>query len=123
MNMKIDLVKRTLGDFSFMDVRLITDFHFKIFEDNFEKKAVLDIEFVIESTDLRYKIMVRFHDPQKINFESSGTYHQISLDIKDISEWRWENVKLEVIDYEDNGFHFYCSKAEILDIRKTSYSI
>ncbi|PFH81142.1 hypothetical protein [Bacillus sp. AFS088145] len=86
MNLKIDLVKRTLSDFSFMDVRLITDVHLKIFEENFEKKAVLDIEFVIESNDLRYKIMVRFHDPQKIQFESYGTYHQISLDIRNTNE-------------------------------------
>jgi len=121
--MNIDLEKRKISDYSFFDVKLISDFHLKMFEEAFEKKAILDIEFVIESKDSRYKTIIRFHDPQEIKFESYGAYHQISLDIRDISERRWENLNLEVIDYEDDRLHFYCSKAEILDIRKTSYSI
>ncbi|PET66910.1 hypothetical protein CN514_10940 [Bacillus sp. AFS001701] len=123
MNLNIDLVKREISDFSFIEVKLISDFHLKMYEEDFEKKAVLEIEFVIESNGSRYKIMVRFHNPQEIKFESIGTYHQISLDIKDVSERRWENIKLEVMDYEEDRLHFYCSRAEILDVRKTSYCL
>jgi len=123
MDKNIDLEKRKISDFSFFDVKLITDFHLKMFEEAFEKKAVLDIEFVIERTGTRYKTIIRFHDPQEIKFEAGGNYLQISLDILDISERKWENLSLEVTDFEDDRLHFYCSKAEVLDIRKTSYSI
>ncbi|MEH7347513.1 hypothetical protein [Gottfriedia acidiceleris] len=123
MDKNIDLEKRKISEFSFFDVKLITDFHLKMFEEAFEKKAVLDIEFVIERTGSWYKTIIRFHDPQEIKFESGGSYHQISLDLIDISERRWENLSLEVTDYEEDRLHFYCSKAEVLDIRKTSYSI
>ncbi|WP_088012846.1 hypothetical protein [Gottfriedia acidiceleris] len=123
MNKNIDLEKRKISDFSFFDVKLITDFHLKMFKEAFEKKAVLDIEFVIERTGTWYKTIIRFYDPQKIKFEAGGNFLQISLDIIDISERRWENLSLEVTDFEDDRLHFYCSKAEVLDIRKTSYSI
>ncbi|MBO9128528.1 hypothetical protein [Bacillus sp. 165] len=122
MDKNIDLEKRKISDFSFFDVKLITDFHLKMFEEAFEKKAVLDIEFVIERTGTWYKTIIRFHDPQEIKFEAGGNFLQVSLDIINISERRWENLNLEVTDFEDDRLHFYCSKAEVLDIRKTSYS-
>ncbi|WLR42297.1 hypothetical protein LC087_16475 [Bacillus carboniphilus] len=120
----ISLIKDIISNFSFSDVKFITGFHLQMFEEFGEKKAVLEIDFIIHSkTEQRFLSRFRFFDPQSIQFNSGGPYQQINLNIINIKEQGLEAITLEVIDYETGNLHFFCSGAEVLLVKETNYHL
>ncbi len=115
------LITEKVRDFSFADIKCITNFNLSFLKEFNNYNSVLNIDFIIEGNDNSYLVKFRFHNPQSIIFESGGLYHQVSLNIRDITERGWENIKYEVEDYEENNLRFFCSDVEVISISDTSY--
>ncbi|WP_141434290.1 hypothetical protein [Bacillus sp. 03113] len=119
----INLITDTTKDFSLENIKYIVGFFIRFQSEYFEGNSLLDIEFIIEVEEKQYIAHFRFYNPESINFESGGQYHQISIDIQDIKDRGWEKKKYEVIDYEQETLHFYCTDIEIIAVRETQYYI
>lgn len=119
----IGLITDELQNFSFANIKCISNFNLSFQKEFNVHSSILDIDFIIEGNGNRYLVQFRFHNPQNITFESNGSYHQISLNIEDITERGLEKIKFEVEDYEENTLHFFCSEIEIISISGTNYFI
>lgn len=119
----IDLITGKLKDFSFRNIKFIVGFFLSFESELQEYNSSLDIEFIIEDAGNQYTTRLRFDNPETIHFESGGRFHQIHLDITDIRSRGWENKNYEVVDYEDNRLHFYCSDVEVISVTETHYFI
>ncbi|WNS82250.1 hypothetical protein RRU94_16055 [Domibacillus sp. DTU_2020_1001157_1_SI_ALB_TIR_016] len=117
----LELITDKVQSFSFADITYIKNFNLSFLKEFNVHSSVLDIDFIVEGKDNRYLVQFRFHNPQNIHFESGGFYHQISLNIDDITERGWENMKYEVEDYEDNALSFFCAEVEVISISETIY--
>ena len=113
------LITDKIKDFSFKNIEFIDRFILNFQNRSFEDHCLLDIDFIIKDKEKRYNACFRFYNPTSIDFESGGIYHQLSLEIYDIRDRGWENRKFEVIDYEDDTLHFYCTDIEIISLRET----
>ncbi|MEI4769870.1 hypothetical protein WAX74_09470 [Psychrobacillus sp. FJAT-51614] len=119
----IGLITDELKNFSFADLKCISNFNLSFQKVSNVHSSLLDVDFIIEGNGTGYLVQFRFYNPQSISFESDGLFHEISLNIKDIAERGWEKIKYEVEDYEENTLHFFCSEIEILSISETNYLI
>jgi hypothetical protein len=82
----IGLITEKLQNFSFADIKCISNFNLSFQEEYNVHSSLLGIDFIIEGNGNGYLVQFRFHNPQSISFESGGLYHQISLNIEDITE-------------------------------------
>jgi hypothetical protein len=120
----IELIRNEIEDFSLANIEFIKKFSLEFQSEFNETKSVLDIDFVFVATSKkRFIVNFLFYNPQSVRFESGSNYHQISVDIKDIKNKGWENKLYEVIDYEEDTLHFYCTEIEITSIKETDYFI
>ncbi|WP_066304356.1 hypothetical protein [Bacillus sp. FJAT-29814] len=115
----VGLITEKLKDFSLQNIESIVGFVLNFQAKSLEDHCVLDIDFTIKDKEKQYIACFRFHNPNSIKFESSGLYHQMSIEIFDISDRGWENKKYEVIDYEEDTLHFYCTDIEVISLRET----
>ncbi|WP_040207383.1 hypothetical protein [Neobacillus jeddahensis] len=119
----MSLITDKINDFSFQNIEFIDKFFLNFQNRSFEDHCFLDIDFLIKDHDKQYIAGFRFHNPNSIDFESGGIYHQLSIGIYDISDRGWENKKYEVIDYEDDTLHFYCTDIEVISLSETHYKM
>lgn len=113
------MITEQIKDFSLKNIELIDQFLLNFKNNAADGHCFLDIDFIIKDKKKQYISCFRFHDPDHIDFESGGIYHQMSLEIYDISDRDWEKKKkYEVIDCEDHTLHFYCSDIEIVSLRE-----
>ena len=115
----ISLITDKIKDFSLQNIEFIDRFFLNFQNRITEGNCFLDIDFIIKDKEKQYIACFRFYNPNKIDFESGGIYHQISIEIYDIRDRGWESKKYEVIDYEDDTLHFYCTAIEIISLRET----
>ena len=80
----IDLITDKMKEFTFQDIKFIAGFFLSFKTDFLEGTSLLDINFIIEDLKKQYITRFRFYNPESINFESGGPFHQIHLDIHDI---------------------------------------
>ncbi|GHH99480.1 hypothetical protein [Neobacillus kokaensis] len=112
------LITEKVKDFSLQNIENIHGF-FMNFQNRYSgDNCLLDVEFIIKDKEKQWISCFRFYNPNRIHFESGGIYHQLSLQIYDISDRGWENKKYEVIDYEDDTLHFYCTDIEVISVRE-----
>lgn len=107
-----------MKDFSFQKIESIHGFFLHYQNQSFQDSCVLDVDFVIRDQAREYIARFRFTHPNSIKFESGGIFHQMSIEMYDIGDRGWENKKYEVIDYEDESLHFYCTDIEIISVRE-----
>ncbi|WP_456364460.1 hypothetical protein [Priestia aryabhattai] len=122
----IELITNKIQDFSYTDIKYLTAFSLGYSSENGENKAHLEIDFVIEDKENKdKKILAKFcfHHSKQVYLDSDGTYHQIHLDIEDITDRGWENARYKVLDYEEGTLSFYCSSVEVLSVSETNYTI
>ncbi|WP_345240631.1 hypothetical protein [Pontibacillus salipaludis] len=120
----IELITNEVQYFSLIKIKLITGFAVSFYKQLGENKSLLEIDFVIEDDNgNKFLANFHFHNPENIRFESGGPYHQISIDIQDIKDKGWENKRYEVIDFEKDTLHFYCSDIEVISIKETNYVV
>jgi hypothetical protein len=116
----ISLITDKIKNISCQNIESIDRFFLNFQNRSFEDHCFLDIDFMIKDKEKQYIACFRFYNPNRIDFESGGIYHQISIGIYDISDRGWENKKYEVIDYEDDTLHFYCTAIEIISLSESS---
>jgi hypothetical protein len=116
----IEMLNKQVKNFTLANVKCMTNFNLSFFRNWDVFSALLDIDFIVESEEESYLVQFRFRDPQNIKLESLGYFHQVSLEVKDLSKRGWENIKFEVEDYENDALNFYCSEIEIISITKTA---
>ncbi|WP_345241318.1 hypothetical protein [Pontibacillus salipaludis] len=120
----IELITNEVHDFSLINIELLTSFFVSFYKELGENKSLLEVDFVIKDDNgNKFLAKFHFHHPENIRFESGGPYHQISIDIQDIRDKGWENKRFEVIDFEKDNLHFYCSDIEVISIKETNYLI
>ncbi|WP_335442492.1 hypothetical protein [Neobacillus drentensis] len=115
----ISLITDQINDFSLQNIKRIYRFLLNFQNKTFEGDCFLDIDFIMKDKEKQYLACFRFYNPNNIDFESEGIYHQLSIGIYDIRDRGWEGKFFEVIDYEDDSLHFYCSDIEIISLRET----
>jgi hypothetical protein len=113
----ISLITDEIKDFSLQNIESIVGFVLNFQNRSFKDSCVLDIDFLIKDKGTEYIACFRFHNPNTIKFESGGIFHQLSLEMFDISDRGWDNKKFEVIDYEEDTLHFYCTEIEVISVR------
>jgi hypothetical protein len=119
----IDLITNKTDKFSLQNIRYIVGFYLSFQNELSEKTSLLDIDFIYEDELKQYILRLRFFNPQSINFESGGTYHQINVNIHDLRDRGWEDKYYKVFDYEEDTLSFYCTKIEAISIGETIYII
>jgi hypothetical protein len=117
----INLITDKIKDFSLQNIKFIDRFSLNFQNRSLEDPCILDIDFMIKDKEKQYVACFRFSNPNKIDFESGGIYHQLSIEIYDIRDRGWENKKFEVIDSEDDTLHFYCTDIEIISFIEIQY--
>ncbi|TWT09366.1 hypothetical protein [Planomicrobium sp. CPCC 101079] len=117
------LLTRYVTDFSYADIKCITNFNLSFIKDLDIYSSLLDIDFIVESAEGMYLVQFRFREPQNIRFESLGYFQPVNLAIRDLRKKGWENIKYEVQDNENNTLSFYCSEIEVISVSKTSLEI
>jgi len=105
----INLVNDKLFDISLQNIEYIVGFHLNFQNKSYKDNCLLDIDFIVKENGKHYIASLRFHNPTSINFESGGIFQQMSIGVYDIRDRGWGNRHYEVIDYEDDTLHFYCS--------------
>ncbi|MGE8082127.1 hypothetical protein [Peribacillus loiseleuriae] len=119
----IDLITDKTEKFSLQNIRYIVGFFLSFQNELPEKTSLLDIDFIYEDDKKQYIVRLRFYNPESINFESGGPYHQININIHDIRDRGWEVKNYEVFDYEEDTLSFYCAKIEAISVKETIYII
>ncbi|WML41472.1 hypothetical protein RCG19_07430 [Neobacillus sp. OS1-2] len=114
----VSLITDKIKDFSLQNIAFIDKFVLNFQNKLFEDHCYLDIDFMIKDKEKQYIACFRFSHPNSIDFESGGIYHPLTIGIYDIGDRGWENKKYEVIDYEDDTLHFYCTDIEIISLRE-----
>jgi len=116
-----NLLNDKLKGISLQNIEYIVGFNLNFHNMSFKDNSLLDIDFMVKDKDKRYIATFRFHNPNSINFESGGIFQQLSIGIYDISDRGWGDRKYEVIDYEEDSLHFYCTDLEIINVKETDY--
>lgn len=122
----IEIITNKIQDFSYGNIKYLTSFSLGYSIENGEHKAHLEIDFVIQdknNKDNNILAKFRFHHPKQVYLDSDGSYHQIHLDIEDITDRGWENSRYKVLDYEEGTLSFYCSFVEVMSVSATDYKI
>lgn len=122
----IEMITNKIQDFSYVDFKYLTSFSLGYSFENGDHKAHLEIDFVIQdknNKDNSILAKLRFQHPKQVYLDSDGTYHQIYLDIEDITDRGWENSRYKVLDYEEGTLSFYCSSVEVMSVNATDYKI
>ncbi|TWT25899.1 hypothetical protein [Planomicrobium sp. CPCC 101110] len=117
------LLARYIDDFSWADIKCITNFNLSFLKDFNVYSSLLDIDFIVESKGESFLVQLRFRDPQNIRFESLGYFQPVDLVIRDLRKNGWENIKYEIEDHENNTLCFYCSEIEAISISKTNLKL
>jgi hypothetical protein len=115
----ISLITDKIKGFSLQNIEFVDRFCLNFQNRTSEGNCFLDIDFLIKDKEKQYIACFRFYNPNRIDFESGGIYHQLSIEIYDIRDRGWEGKKYEVIDCEDDSLHFYCTDIEIISLRET----
>lgn len=117
------LLARYIKNFSYADIKCITNFNLSFLKDFNIYSSLLDIDFIVETKGESFLVQLRFRDPQNIRFESLGYFQPVDLEIRDLRKKGWENIKYEIKDHENNTLSFYCSEIEAISVSKTTLKI
>ncbi len=115
----IGKVREHLGAFAFSEFQLLRDLH--IYEAEAVSRRhprVLNLDLVIDSQERvpGCRLTLRFSGVRDFRM-SEGALNQIcGFAINDISDRQWENVRWEVIDYENGDLAFVCAEAEVVSV-------
>jgi hypothetical protein len=114
----ISTISDNIKDFPLQNIESIAGFFLNFQNKKFKDHCTLDIDFMMKDKDKQYMASFRFYNPMNIKFECGGIFQQMSIEIYDISDRGWENKNYEVIDYEDDSLHFYCTDIEIISLKE-----
>jgi hypothetical protein len=107
-------IESITGRASFFGFTKVVSLTFESQDDLFPLSS--SISLVLQTAKPRGNFRVQLRFTGVINFElrQFGGYTQIlGFDVLDVSDRQWDGIKFEVIDNEDQKFHFLCETAEV----------
>ncbi|MGX4608016.1 hypothetical protein [Priestia sp. JNUCC 25] len=120
------LLNNLSPEFSFLDMKYIIEVKYFIeYSNNFlfdeENKTNLHITFLLKpkaSYDL-YEVEMNFYKVESFKLSASGAVQLSILQITDLRDRSWENIKFQVRDVENQDIDFYCNSIEVLSIKES----
>ncbi|WP_338789787.1 hypothetical protein V8Z81_30180 (plasmid) [Priestia megaterium] len=114
-------------DFSFLDMKYIIEIrYFMEYRNNVlfdeENKTNLHIKFLWQpsSIDTFYEVSMNFYGVENFELFANGGALQLSiLEIIDLRDRSWENIRFQVRDVENRDIDFYCNSIEVLDVKES----
>ena len=111
-------------EFSFLDMKYIIKVNYSIEYSNYllfdeEYKTNLHITFLLKLKDFYefYEVEMKFCRVESFKLFASGAIQLSMLQITDLRDRNWENIKFQVRDVEDQDIDFYCNSIEVLSIK------
>ncbi|WP_427125011.1 hypothetical protein ACQCPP_31015 (plasmid) [Priestia megaterium] len=125
LNIKnFQLLNNILPEFSFLDMKYIIEVKYFIeYSNDFlfdeENKTNLHITFLAKPKDSYdfYEVEMKFLKVENLKLFASGAIQLSMLQITDLRDRNWENIKFQVRDVEDQDIDFYCNSIEVLSIK------
>jgi len=120
------LLNNLSPEFSFLDMKYIIEVKYFIeYSNNFlfdeENKTNLHITFLLkpkDSYDL-YEVEMNFYKVESFKLSASGAVQLSILQITDLRDRSWENIKFQVRDVGNQDIDFYCNNIEVLSIKES----
>ncbi|MED4060931.1 hypothetical protein [Priestia megaterium] len=114
-------------EFSLLDMKYITEIRYFIeYSNNFlfdeENKTNLHVIFLLQPKGNHnfYEVSMNFYGVENFKLFANGGAIQLSiLQIIDISDRSWENIRFQVRDVENEDIDFYCNSIEILNVKES----
>ncbi|MEJ9314530.1 hypothetical protein P4655_24580 [Priestia megaterium] len=114
-------------EFSFLDMKYITEIRYfieysKSFLFDEKNKTNLHVIFLLQpkGTHNFYEVSTIFYGVENFELFANGGAIQLSiLEIINISDRSWENVRFQVRDVENEDIDFYCNSIEILNVKES----
>ncbi|AKP76783.1 hypothetical protein M3592_27185 [Priestia aryabhattai] len=114
-------------DFSFLDmkyiieVRYFTEYRNSLLFDE-ENKTNLHIVFLLKTKGAHtfHEVSMNFYSVGNFKLYASGGALQLSiLEIIDLRDRSWENIRFQVHDVENQDIDFYCNSIEVLGVKES----
>ncbi|MGG0309107.1 hypothetical protein ABEY43_28725 [Priestia megaterium] len=120
------LLNNLSPEFSFLDMKYIVEVKYFIeYSNNFlfdeENKTNLHITFLLKPKDSYdfYEVEMNFYKVESFKLSASGALQLSILQITDLRDRSWENIKFQVRDVENQDIDFYCNSIEVLSIKES----
>ncbi|UYP05958.1 hypothetical protein [Priestia megaterium] len=114
-------------DFSFLDmkyiieVRYFTEYRNSLLFDE-QNKTNLHIVFLLKTKGAHtfHEVSMNFYSVGNFKLYASGGALQLStLEIIDLRDRSWENIRFQVHDVENQDIDFYCNSIEVLGVKES----
>lgn len=121
------LLNNLSPEFSFLDMKYIIEVRYFIeYSNSFlfdeENQTNLHIIFLLQSKGAHdfYEISMNFYGVENFELFANGGAIQLSiLQILDLRDRSWENIRFQVRDVENRDIDFYCNSIEVLDVKES----
>ncbi|MED3855193.1 hypothetical protein P4607_28070 [Priestia megaterium] len=120
------LLNNLSPEFSFLDMKYIIEVKYFIeYSNNFlfdeENKTNLHITFLLKPKDSYgfYEVEMNFYKVESFKLFASGAVQLSILQITDLRDRSWENIRFQVRDVENQDIDFYCNSIEVLSIKES----
>ena len=115
------LLNNLSPEFSFLDMKYIIEVKYFIeYSNDFlfdeENKTNLHITFLSQPKDSYdfYEVEMKFFRVENFKLFASGAIQLSMLQITDLRDRNWENIKFQVQDVENQDIDFYCHSIEVV---------
>lgn len=106
-----------LADFS-----AITELHYESVDEQKGETiaSVLEMVLITVGRSPDYQVIIQFTGVSNSRFQcvGNGMIYINGFDIINISEKQWENIKWEVVDYENDILHIYAKVVRVLAVER-----
>ncbi|GAB1792649.1 hypothetical protein [Priestia megaterium] len=120
------LLNNLSPEFSFLDMKYIIEVKYFIeYSNDFlfdeENKTNLHITFLSQPKDSYdfYEVEMKFFRVENFKLFASGAIQLSMLQITDLRDRNWENIKFQVQDVENQDIDFYCHSIEVVSIKSS----
>ncbi|AWD67326.1 MULTISPECIES: hypothetical protein [Priestia] len=121
------LLNNLSPEFSFLDMKYIIEVRYFIeYSNSFlfdeENQTNLHIIFLLQPKGAHdfYEISMNFYGVENFELFANGGAIQLSiLQILDLRDRSWENIRFQVRDVENRDIDFYCNSIEVLDVKES----
>jgi hypothetical protein len=113
-----DQAEKKLGKFRFSEFRIVRELRF--YEILHRSGLSQNVDLIVESEDRNpnYRLKLTFSGVTGLKLDNfgGGQTRIIGFDIVDIAERQWEEIRWEVLDFENNTIEFRAKNAEIVSV-------
>ena len=121
------LLNNLSPEFSFLDMKYIIEVRYFIeYSNSFlfdeENQTNLHIIFLLQPKGAHdfYEISMNFYGVENFElFANDGAIQLSILQILDLRDRSWENIRFQIRDLENEDIDFYCNSIEVLNVKES----